>query len=246
MVDLQRLPREVRDRFRGQLQDTCERPQEQWLLRLWGDDPGKGSFFLELRRYAQASLLETPCAGSHALGSHRGFPLEATRNGRVRVKLRDTHIEGPDTLVRFVADRVLGIGDSVHATSSELYRAAAVWRPQFEPEPMVAMWFRRSQRIERFWKPLYPSPPVRGGLVFVRTGGFLIFRMHLVFSDTATAEKAVHQTRDGIIAAMHSGLYPRMDWQALLQPLTVHPEGSVLWVQWSLPETRAFKLLGMF
>ncbi len=162
--------------------------------------------------------------------------------GRVGIGLPRFEVEGPEPLARLVADRVLHAGEPQPGAKPELLRAVARWRPPFEPEPAFALWFVRSERIDRFLKPLYPSPPLRGALEFVRTGGWIVFRMQLAFSDAATAEKAVVQTRDGIIAAMASGRYPRMDWKAALEPLTVHPEGAILWVQWSLPESRALDL----
>lgn len=248
VVAPQRLPEEVRARFGSLLARPCERAGDA-VMAAWffGEEPGMGPFSVELRRYGAAAAEREGaawkgriCPADVEKGRHRGFPVIKAPGGRVRLELPDTRVEGPEPLARFVADRVLGKGSAFGGNPEEM-RRAAIWRSRFEPEPVVALWFWRSARVARFLS-IYPSPPLRGSLMFVRSRGWVIFRMQLAFADTATAEKAVEQTRDALISAVHSGLYPRMDWKAILSPLSVHPEGAALWMQWSLPESRALEL----
>jgi hypothetical protein len=187
------------------------------------------------------SGVKSGCAPAGAR-RYRSYPVIAEAEGVWELWTPGALVRAPTARAQYLADRLADPDAKEAVEPVQLKRAVARWQPQVEGTPVVALWFVRSERVARFLRPLFAEPPLRGGLLFFFSGGWVRLRVHLEFSDTATAELAVSQLRDGLISAIESGNYPAVDWKSALEPLLVHPEGSLLWVQWSMPVARALPL----
>ena len=228
---LSRLPELTR---RGPCRDT----PPHTVLYLRGAAAGSGAFSATVRLFLGAQQGCRP-PGSR---THRSATVIAQDDGVWDLWSPHAQVWAPMDRAQYLADRIEHPEEAGVVEPAELKRAVARWQPQGESAPTVALWFVRSGRIDRFLKPLFPEPPLRGGLLFFVSDGWVRMRLHLEFADTATAEAAVTSLRDGLISAMESKNYPAMDWKTALAPLVVHPEGSLLWVQWSMPVARALPL----
>jgi len=246
------LPRELVGRFPS-LAETgpCREGPPGAVLFLHGVRGADEAFTAEVRLFDGVRAGCVP----EAVGSHRQFPVlsrrpasaSGERSGR-RPELWEVWsprawVRAPEERARYVVDRAADPDAAGAVEPVALRRAVAAWRPAVEGEPALALWFTGSKRVARFLEPLFPEVPLRGGLLIFFADGWVRLRVHLEFADTATAELAVTKLRDGIISAIESGNYPRLDWKAALAPLVVHPEGSLLWVQWSMPVARALPLV---
>ncbi|PKN46959.1 MAG: hypothetical protein CVU59_04430 [Deltaproteobacteria bacterium HGW-Deltaproteobacteria-17] len=174
--------------------------------------------------------------------TYRSYPVLSEQEGVWELWTPKALVRAPREKAQYLADRIANPGGEGAVEPAALKKAVSRWQPPGESPPAVALWFLRSERVARFLKPLFAQPPLRGGILFFFSGGWVRMRIHLEFGDTGTAEEAVAQLRDGLISAIESGNYPRMDWKTALEPLVVHPEGSLLWVQWSMPVARALPL----
>ncbi len=239
------LPGEVTARLPGLLEaGPCREGPPRVVMYLHGERAQAEPFA------AQVRLFDGPKAGCVPGGVrfHRGHPVLGITSG-AGGRPAAWEVWSPRAWVRAPVERAQALIDRIADPEAgeavepvRLRRAVAAWRPGLEGEPAVALWFVRTPRVERFLRPLFPEAPLRGGLLFFFSDGWVRLRVHLEFADTATAEQAVTALRDGLISAIESGNYPRLDWKAALEPLVVHPEGSLLWVQWSMPVARALPL----
>ena len=246
------LPRELVGRFPSLAEaGPCRVGPPSAVLFLHGVRGADEAFTAEVRLFDQARAGCVP----EAVGTHRQFPViskrpapasggkSGPRSERWEVWSPRAWVRAPEERARYLIDRAAGGVDTAGGVEPvALRRAVAAWRPAVEGEPALALWFTGSRRVARFLAPMFPEVPLRGGLLFFFADGWVRLRVHLEFADTATAEDAVAKLRDGIISAMESGNYPRLDWKTALAPLVVHPEGSLLWVQWSMPLARALPL----
>ncbi len=173
---------------------------------------------------------------------HRTHPVISEAAGMWELWSTRALVQARPDRAQYLVDRAENSAGDDAIEPAGLKQAVARFSPQGESPPVVALWFVRSGRIDRFLRPLFPEPPLRGGLLFFFSGGWVRMRIHLEFADTSTAERAVNELRDGLISAMESKNYPDLDWKTALAPLVVHPEGSLLWVQWSMPVPRALPL----
>jgi hypothetical protein len=238
------LPREVTARLPALLEaGPCREGPPRAVLFLHGARAQAEPFTARVRLFDGARAGCVP----DAVGFHRGHPVLGMHRNEGRPAVWEVWsprawVRAPVERAQYLTDRIADPDAGEAVEPVRLRRAVAPWRPGVEGEPAVALWFVRTPRVERFLGPLFPEAPLRGSLLFFFSDGWARLRVHLEFADTATAEQAVTALRDGLISAIESGNYPRLDWKAALEPLVVHPEGSLLWVQWSMPLARALPL----
>ncbi len=181
------------------------------------------------------------------VGRFRQWPiLSDDRNFQV-IWTPGATVEAPRVQAQFLADRLasadrVGTGKWVQVAPEELVRAVGPWRSESQPDPVFSLWFAGSDRVKAFLKPLFADPPLRGEMLVFVAENWVQLRIRLDFSSTSVAEQAVERLRDGIVQMIHSGNFPGMNWRSALEPLVVHPEGSQLYVQWSMPVVHALPL----
>ncbi|MBU1243189.1 hypothetical protein KKD52_15295 [Myxococcota bacterium] len=233
-----RLPAEVLAELPELAQNgPCREGAAHTVLFLHGTR-GPEAFSATVRLFEGARAKCTP----EGVKTYRSNPVLSEQDGIWELWTPGALVRAPVERAQYLADRVGNPAGSEAVEPAALKKAVSRWQPRGESAPAVALWFVRSERIARFFKPLFAEPPLRGGLLFFFSGGWVRLRIHLEFGDTGTAEAAVSELRDGLISAIESRNYPRMDWKTALEPLVVHPEGSLLWVQWSMPVARALPL----
>jgi hypothetical protein len=180
------------------------------------------------------------------INNYRGVPISTDNNSLLTATPAKTmKITGPPYLVKMAIDLYKRV-ETKSASSSKEFTSVLKSLPTGPLSPALLFLFKSQDTLEQTLKSYFSTPPLYGGFKMLFPPGWILFTGVLFFSSTTSAELFISQQQKQIVKLLTNPLLKNYPWIELLKSVSVHPEGTKVYIQWSNKRKNGESLLSRF